>query len=49
MDFDDNSKVWKCYEAKETTTEVTKFCEENKIPFFMKSSLAIDYIRLIKS
>lgn len=45
MDFDDNNKMWKCYEAKETVEKVTKFCKENGIPFFMRSNPAIDYIR----
>lgn len=49
MDFDDNNKMWKCYEAKETVEKVSKFCKENKIPFFMRSHPAIDYIRRIKS
>ena len=45
MDFDDNDKVWKCYEAKETIEDVTKFCKDNKIPFYMRSRPAIEYIR----
>lgn len=49
MDFDDNGKMWKCYEAKETVERVTKYCKENNIPFFMRSHPAIDYIRNIKS
>ena len=49
MDFDNNDKVWKCYEAKEIVEKVNEFCKENKIPFFMRSNPAIEYIRSIKS
>lgn len=49
MDFDNNDKVWKCYEAKETVEKVTQFCNENGIPFYMRSYPAIEYIRSIKS
>ena len=49
MDFDDNNKIWKCYQAEETVEKVTKFCKENRIPFFMRSHPDIDYIRGIKS
>lgn len=45
MDFDNNDKTWKCYEAVETVDKVTKYCEENHIPFFMRSKPAIEYIR----
>lgn len=45
MDFDNNHKSWKCYEAKETVDEVTKYCKENHIPFFMRSKPAVEYIR----
>lgn len=45
MDFDDNEKIWKCYEAKETVKKVTKYCKENGIPFYMRSQPAIEYIR----
>lgn len=47
MDFDDNDKTWKCYEAKETIEKVTQFCKQNQIPFFMRSYPAIEYIRSI--
>lgn len=47
MDFDNNNKIWKCYEAKETGQKVTKFCKDNKIPFYMRSNPAIEYIRNI--
>lgn len=47
MDFDNNNKIWKCYEAKETVQKVTKFCKDNKIPFYMRSNPAIEYIRNI--
>ncbi len=49
MDFDNNNKVWKCYEAKKIVEKVTQFCKENKIPFYMRSNAAIEYIRNIKS
>ena len=49
MDFDNNDKVWKCYEAKEIVEKVTRFCKENGISFYMRSNPAIDYIRNIKS
>lgn len=49
MDFDNNNKVWKCYKAKDTVEEVTKYCKENKIPFYMRSYPAIEYIRSMKS
>lgn len=49
MDFDNNNKVWRCYEAKETVEKVIQFCKENKIPFYMRSYPAIEYIRSIKS
>lgn len=45
MDFDNNNKSWKCYEAIETVDEVKKYCKENNIPFFMRSKPAIEYIR----
>lgn len=45
MDFDNNDKVWKCYEAKEIVEKVTQFCKENGIPFYMRSNPAIEYIR----
>ncbi len=45
MDFDNNNKIWKCYEAKEIVEEVTKYCKDNKILFFMRSHPAIEYIR----
>ena len=49
MDFDNNNKVWKCYEAKETVKEVTQYCKENDIHFYMRSYPAIEYIRSIES
>lgn len=49
MDFDNNNKIWKCYEAKETVQKVTKFCKDNKIPFYMRSSPAIEYIRNLQN
>lgn len=45
MDFDDNDKIWKCYEGKEIVRDVTKYCKETGIPFFMRSSPAVRYIR----
>lgn len=45
MDFDDNNYVWKCYEAKEIVEKVTKYCNDNNIPFYMRSRPAIEYIR----
>ena len=45
MDFDDNKKIWKCYEAKETVDSVTEYCRKNKIPFFMRSEPAVEYIK----
>lgn len=45
MDFDNNDIKWKCYEAKETVEKVTEYCKENKIPFFMRSQPALEYIR----
>ena len=48
MDFDDNDKIWKCYEAKETVEKVTRFCKQNQIQFFMRSYPAIEYIRSFK-
>lgn len=49
MDFDNNNKLWKCYEAKETSQKVNQFCKENRIPFYMRSKSAIEYIRSLKS
>lgn len=48
MDFDNNNRIWKCYEAKETVKKITKFCKENKIPFYMRSYPAIEYIKKFK-
>lgn len=45
MDFDNNNKIWKCFEAKEIVDDVTRFCNENRIPFYMRSYPAIEYIR----
>lgn len=45
MDFDNNNLVWKCYEATETVNKVTQYCNENNIPFFMRSKPAVEYIR----
>ncbi len=45
MDFDNNSKIWKCYEAKEIVDDVTEFCNKNRIPFYMRSRPAIEFIR----
>lgn len=49
MDFDNNDKVWKCYEAKETVEKVTQFCKENEIHFYMRSNPAIEYIRKLNA
>lgn len=48
MDFDNNDIIWKCYEAKETVKEVAKYCNENNIPFYMRSQPAVEYIRNIE-
>jgi DNA repair photolyase len=45
MDFDDNSSIWKVYEMREVEIAVTKKCLDMNIPFFMRSSLAIDRAR----
>lgn len=48
MDFDNNDKVWKCYEAKEIVEKVSKYCSNNGIKFYMRSNPAIEYIRNMK-
>ena len=45
MDFDTIPSKWKCREAKETKQKVSEFCEKNAIPFFMRSKLAVEYLR----
>lgn len=47
MDFDNNNKIWKCYEANEIVQKVSQFCKDNEIPFYMRSNPAIEYIRNI--
>ena len=45
MDFDNNDKIWKCFEAKEIVDAITRYCNENNIPFYMRSYPANEYIR----
>ena len=45
MDFDTNNEIWKCYEAKSIVEDVSKYCDENNIRFYMRSKKAIEYIR----
>ena len=48
MDFDNNTKIWKCYEATEIVKDVTKYCNETNIHFYMRSNPAVEYIRSLK-
>ena len=44
MDFDINDVNWKVYEAEETEKAVSLFCQSLNIPFFMRSTPAIEWI-----
>lgn len=45
MDFDENTMMWKVFEAKEIKQAVEKKCNELNIPFFMRSKPAIEWAR----
>lgn len=45
MPFDSNDVQWKVFESKETEEFIRKRCQELGIPFFMRSHMAIDFIR----
>ena len=48
MDFDIGNKTWKCFEAKNIIEDVSKYCNDNNIKFYMRSYPAIEYIRGLK-
>jgi DNA repair photolyase len=48
MDFDSNSAIWKVWEATDVRIAVEAYCKKAKIPFFMRSAPAIEYIRSIR-
>ena len=48
MDFDNNTKIWKCYEATEIVKDVTNYCNKTNIHFYMRSNPAVEYIRSLK-
>lgn len=45
MDFDENNSIWKVYEMKDVQNAVEKKCQDLNIPFFMRSSPAIEWAR----
>lgn len=45
MDFDDNSAIWKVFEATDAQVAVSARCQSRGIPFFMRSRPAIEWAR----
>lgn len=45
MDFDENTVIWKVFEANEIKQSVENKCLELNIPFFMRSKPAIEWAR----
>jgi len=45
MDFDENNAIWKVYESEEVVKAVEEKCLKLNIPFFMRSSSAIEWAR----
>ena len=45
MDFDNNEKLWKVWEGNEIEQSLRNYCSSLGLPFFMRSSQAIEFIR----
>jgi hypothetical protein len=45
MDFDSNAAVWRVYPMDETRRLVARECSKYRLPFFMRSRPAIEFIR----
>lgn len=45
MDFDNNNATWRIYESREVEAEVRERCVDLGVPFFMRSTPAIDWLR----
>lgn len=48
MDFDDNLRDWNLWYDEELEKEIKKICDELTIPFYMRSSPAIKYLKGLK-
>jgi len=49
MDFDINDAFWKVYKSESLEQGVREYCDLLKIPFFMRSKPAIDFLRMANS
>jgi DNA repair photolyase len=45
MDFDSNDAIWKVWQGEDVRVGVEAYCMSAKIPFFMRSRPAIEYVR----